>query len=202
MKKIVVVIIGAVLFGSISLTGPPVAWAVFLDFVPANQTVQLSDPVMVDVVVSGLNAGGDDSVGDFDLDVTYDASILTASGVIFGTELGDGFLTSLQSFSLATLGVVDLAEISFLFDLSGQSASFTLATLSFNTVGVGTSSLTFSQSIVGDAFGIDLSPTSGTGSVTVEDNGPNPIPEPGTMLLLGTGLAGLAAWRLRRRQAS
>ena len=123
MKKIVVVIIGAVLFGSISLSGAPVAWAVSLDFVPATQTVQLSDLVMVDVVISGLNAGGDDSVGDFDLDVTYDASLLTASGVTFGTELGDGFFTSLQSFSLATSGVVDLAEISFLFDLSGQSAS-------------------------------------------------------------------------------
>lgn len=201
MKTIVGVIIGAVLFGSISLSGAPAVWAISLDFVPATQTVQLSDLVMVEVVISGLTAGGDDSVGDFDLDVTYDASLLTASGVTFGTELGDGFFTSLQSFSLATSGVVDLAEISFLFDLSGQSASFTLATLSFNTVGVGTSALTFSQSIVGDAFGVDLNPTSGTGSVTVENTGPNPIPEPSTMLLLGTGLAGLAAWRLRRQQA-
>ncbi|MDH5576011.1 MAG: PEP-CTERM sorting domain-containing protein [Nitrospirota bacterium] len=182
--------------GSVFLLATSTAWAVSLEFVPAMQTVQLGNPVMVDVVISGLTAGGDPSVGTFDLDVTYDPGILTATGVTFGTELGAGVF-SFQDFNLF-VGLVDLAEISFLGILSGQPASFTLATLSFNTVGTGTSALTFSQSLVGDALGFDLPHTSGTGSVTVE-NMPA-VPEPGTILLFGTGLAGLAAWRVRKRQ--
>ena len=199
MKKVWAVLSGLVLLGSGWLGGASEAWAVSLDFVPATQTVMLGDSVMVDLVISGLGNGVDPSVGDFDLDVTYDSSILTATGVTFGPFLGDG-IDSFQDSDVLTPGLIDLAELSLLFDLSGQPGSFTLATLSFNTVGVGTSALILTQVIVEDAFAQDLSPTVGTGSITVETGGPtNPIPEPGTILLFGSGLAGLLGWRMRTR---
>ncbi len=192
ISSLTIRIVGVLLVGSVCLVGMSTAWAVSLEFAPVTQTVELSDPVMVDVVISGLTAGGDPSVGSFDLDVTYDPGVLTATGVTFGPHLGDG-LDSLQAVVLAP-GVVDFSELSFLFDLSAQPASFTLATVSFATAGVGVSALTFSQSLIGDALGFDLLLTLGAGSVTVEA-----IPEPSTLLLLGTGLAGLVAWRVRKQ---
>jgi hypothetical protein len=62
-----------------------------------------------------------------------------------------------------------------------QPASFTLTTLSFTTLGVGISPLTFSQAQVLDAFAAPLSLTMGSGSTAA-------VPEPGTLALLGSGL--------------
>jgi len=185
---------------------PIASYAISLDFVPGTQSVALGTSVTVDVVVSGLTAATE-IVSAFDLDVTYDSTVLSATGVTFGPSLGDPFFFEVfEDFDISTAGVVDFAALSLLSDgdlAALQGDSVTLATLSFDTIGVGTSSLGFILDAFNDVKGRNaavLSLTVGPGSVTV--NGPNPIPEPGTMLLLGTGLAGLAAWRLRRQQDS
>lgn len=38
------------------------------------------------------------------------------------------------------------------------------------------------------------------GTASDSEQGPNPVPEPATMLLFGTGVAGLAGSRFRRRK--
>ncbi len=157
-----------VLVGGV-LLGPSLAGAVSVTFNPVSQTVEQDETVLVDVVVSDLVAGSAPSVSSFDFEVAYDPSVLTATGVTFGGALGDGFLTSFQGVDLTGAGLVDFAELSFLSDFSSQLDSFTLATLAFDAVASGTSAFSFTQSLLGDAFGGDLNHTSGTGSVTVDE---------------------------------
>ena len=171
--------------------------AISLDFVPANQTVVVGTPVTVDVVISGLNAANE-IVSAFDLDVTYDSNILSATNVTFGLDLGDPSLfEALTGFSLSSPGIVDFSELSLLSDADLallQGDSVTLATLRFDSIGVGPSALNFVLDQFNDVKGRNnqiLPLTVGTGNIAVA-----PIPEPSTMFLLGSGLAGLVGMRL------
>jgi PEP-CTERM motif len=191
MKKLIWLSMLVGFFGLLRAT--PIL-AISLDFVPVSQTVGLGQSVTVDVVISNLGAGIPLSVGAFDLDVNFDLTILSPTDVTFGPFLGDpGPFEALTSFTFSP-GVADFAEVSLLsvpaLDAL-QPASFTLATLSFDTLAVGTSPLTFSQVIVDDAFGNKLTIDAGSGSVNV-------VPEPGTFLLLVTGLVGLLGYGWRR----
>ena len=90
------------------------ATAITIGFSPASQTVEVGDTVLVDVVISDL-AG--EIVSAYDLDVTYDASILSATDVTFGTFLGDEFFFEVfNDFDLSVPGVVDFAQLSLLSD--------------------------------------------------------------------------------------
>jgi len=65
---------------------------------------------------------------------------------------------------------------------------------------MGTSALTLSSVVLSAPFGIPITfDLGGARSITVEAGQPV-IPKPSTILLFGTGLAGLAAWRLRKHQ--
>ncbi len=172
MKKLLVNVL--LVFG-ISFGAKP-AWAILIEFQPAAQMVKVGDSLGVDIVVSGLSAAGE-IVSAYDLDVTYDASILSATDVAFGPFLGSDltcFALSLCSFSLAVSGVVDIAEVSLLDDdmlAAIQPDAFTLATLFFEALAGGTS-----------AFHFDM--------IDVKGRNARPIgvPEPGTLWLLVTGL--------------
>jgi len=178
---------------------PLYASAISLSFVPPAQTVPIGQAVSVEVVISDL---GDDEVGDFDLDVSFDAAILSPVDVLFGSFLGDpdpAAFETLTSFAFLS-GVVDFAEVSLLLptDLEVlQSDSFTLATLVFDTVGGGTSLLSFTQVIVDDAFAQPLALQTSSGEVSVMSV--SAVPEPGTLWLLGIGLAWVVAGRQRRK---
>lgn len=124
-----------------------------LTVTPSAQTVDVGDAVSVDLRISGLGDGAAPSVGVFDIDFTFDPSLLSFSTVSYGTGLDVLGLGSLQATTPGA-GTVNLFELSFdtADDLNAfQSDSFTLATLTFNTLAFGASQLTLSLNAVGDA---------------------------------------------------
>lgn len=168
------------------------AEAMSISFQPVAQAVNVGDAFTVDVVVSGLLAANR-IVSAFDLDVTYDPSIIDATGVIFGPFLGNPDPSMFESDNAAVLtsGRIDFWELSFLSDadLSGiQSGmdSLSLATLSFQALAAGTTNLLFDpvavpgidvKSYAAAPLDLDVS----AASVTVAAF--SSVPEPSTLWL-------------------
>ena len=190
----IVLVIGAL--AGVAMGQPPTGLSITFD--PLDQAVGLGSTVDVGIRISGLGDFTAPSIAVFDLNVTFDPTILDFTGALFGDPvLGDQLdLWELGSFTAATpsSGLANIFELSL--DLPGdlddlQASDFTMATLSFDAVGIGTSSLGLFANALGDSWGDPLSANLGTGSVTV-------TPLPGAVLLGSLGL-GSAGWVLRRK---
>lgn len=170
---------------------PAGAGAVSIDLAPGVVAATVGASFDLELVVSGLGDGAAPSLGAYDFDLEFDASLLAFESVAFGTQLGAG---SLQASGVAG-GVVDLAEVSLLSPAALdalQPGSFVIATLRFTPLAPGTSSVGFGQAIVGDGFGAPLQVSLGGARVVAE----RAIPEPGAVALFGLGALVLAR-RLR-----
>jgi len=185
------VVLGFVVFFSLSVL------AITIGFEPVSQEVVVGDPASVNLVISGLGDYSEPSLGTFDLNVTYNTAILDFTGYTLGLYLGDISLWEAVDLSWGetTPGTINLAELSLLSvsELDSlQPDSFTLATLTFNTLAVGTSSLDISITALGDAYGGSL-------SLDVQSGNISPVPEPATFILIGFGLGGIGILRRKRR---
>lgn len=167
------------------------AAAVDIGFDPSAQDVELGGTAEVDIVFSDL---GDEIISAYDLDITYDTSVLDAIGVVFTTALGEeSFFEVFNDFDVSTPGLVDLAQLSLLPDavlaaVQG-SADVVVATVLFDAVGVGTTGLAFSFDAFNDVKGRDgavLPIVAGDGSVSVTRQS-SPVPEPSAALLFALG---------------
>jgi len=167
------------------------ASATTLSFVPSSNQVAVGGNVAVDIRISDIGAG--DDLGVFDFNVLFNASVLNLTGYALGTGLGDVNSGDGFDFGAGSIGSgkFNLAELSFLSDLSSQASSFSLGTLYFTSVGAGSSLFSFSDVVLGDAFGNAL--TADLGNATI-----SAVPEPQTVFLFLSGL-GLVAL-LRRKQ--
>jgi len=165
---------------------------------PASQSIVNGDSVDVSIVISGLGDGAADSLGAFDLNLTFDNSILSYTAAAFGDPvLGDQLsLGGSGTYTAATpgAGLVNLVQLSFdpvaLLN-SDQAGSFVLAVLSFDAVGLGDSVLDFSGIILSDASGAALSSTASSASISV-------IPVPAAMWLFLSALGVLRTLRIGR----
>jgi hypothetical protein len=178
--------------GLLLALAPAGAGAITIGLAPAVVTGTVGLAFDLDVVVSGLGDGVAPSLGAYDLDITFDPSLLAFDSSALSGALGAGSLHS----TIVTAGVVDLAEVSLLSPTqldALQSDSFVLATLRFTPIAEGTSSLGFSQAIAGNGFGAPLEVTTGGARVVAE----GVIPEPSALALFALGALAIARKRGR-----
>ncbi len=174
------------------------AQAASVSLVPVATSVASGSQLTVDVVVAGLDSG--QVVAGFDLDVVFDASILSASSVVFGTSLG---LDGVDQFTSAILsaGRIDFAAISLLAGvdlLVFQGGAFSIAQLIFDTLAPGFTDIKFDLLtapglLFSDEFGNALSVAVGSeASVTVTASGAVPTPGALSLVLLSLLMMPLA----------
>jgi hypothetical protein len=185
------------------------ATATRIDLSPLLTNTTAGNSFSVGVVISDLNGPAPPlALTDFDLDISYNPSLLNALGVSFGTGLGNP--PDISGFDLSSVGIVDLFAVSFAnyATLRGlQGDSFTLATLTFRALAPGTDSLAF---VNNGFFIVDLinadnqNPVNGADpancrSLSCIDVGgarvviqSSTVPEPNPLLLLGAAALALA----------
>jgi len=171
--------------------------AALIEIVPGAQDVALGDPVQVDILFTPEGA----LLGGFDIDILFDDAILAFSSFDFGVGLGGGFPDSFQDFDDRIAGVLNIAELSLVSDLSGlqNGSPFLLGSIFFDTLAAGTSTIVFGEIMLTDD-GLDTLPvTPINGAVTV-NNPPVSVPEPSTLALILIGLFAIATTRRPRRR--
>lgn len=185
-------------FGLFLLLHGSSAHAISLFFDPPFQTVVAGDPVSVDLLISGLKNFVAPALSTFDLDVKFNQAILAfdvtdadGNGVADSVTLDPTSQLDLQQLGLNPVSARLVAPGRLnLFDLSldppeelnsGQKGDFPLATITFTAVASGVSRLDLSVNALGDAAGNRLV-----------------IPEPSTLLFVGSGLVGFVIFRRKR----
>ena len=171
---------------------------------PADQTVVVGDTVTVDIVIDT-----EFLIGAFDLNLNFDSSILSFVNLLFGGFVGNGdeldFVNgSVRNAPFADNGVVNFAEFfNEVFDSTGLSqlqgnGEFVLASITFDAIGLGLSSLSLSDLTLGefDIFADPLTASLFGASIRVTER-PVSVPEPSTWLLMLTGLGLILARRTR-----
>ena len=191
------------LLTSTLLLAPLSSQAISISLNPVSQTVTVGSSFDVTLTISGLGDGIAPSLSAFDTDISFDQTILSFSSVTFGSFLGDPDPASFETITsfddFTTPGIVNLFEVSlldgnaatcifcippYLDDL--QPGEFTLATLTFNALAAGSSSLGINLNALADADANSL--TADLNAARVNVDGTNgTVPEPPTLLLLVLG---------------
>lgn len=182
------------------------AQATVVSLFPSVATVAAGSQVNVDVVVSGLGVG--QVVGGFDLDIVFDAAVLSASSVAFGSALGVDGVDQFTNAVLST-GRIDFAAISLLagLDLSAlQSGSFSIAQLRFNALVPGLTDIKFDLLtapglLFSDEFGNAMPVAVGSQATVTVTAGGGTVPSPGSLSLVLLSLLSLPITCSRRRAA-
>lgn len=175
--------------------------AISIDLIANKTAINVGDSVEVQVRISGLGDTSAPSLGVYDVDFNYDASLFNFTGISWGDSIKGNQLDlagfgSLQS-SNDSSGWLNLFELSFddALDLDLlQAGEFTLFSVLLNSVAMGSGNFSLVANALGDAYGNDL--LLGTINNTQVTAGNVSVPEPSSLMLL---LGLLAAVLLRAK---
>jgi hypothetical protein len=176
--------------------------SIILSVDPSSQAVPLGSQANFNLDISGLGNGT--ALETYDINLGFDPTLLSYSSVVFGTQVDISGLGDIQLVTPGS-GTIEVFELSL--DSPGelnslQASSFTLATLSFDTLAAGTNSpVTLSINALGDAVGNSIAAIVQNGSVTINTPVSN-VPEPSMRWLALCVVAVPILIALRRRSLS
>lgn len=170
-----------------------VAAAPILSIEPSTSTVNQGDTFFLDINITGVT----DLYG-FQFDLSYDPSILLANDISEGAFLASsGNQTLFLPGDMSTPGNIAFNIGLILGGVPGATGDGTLARVSFTAASGGSSSLSLSNLLLQDSIGDFIEADALSASVDVNASSTAPVPEPGTLMLVGSGVA--MAWRNRRK---
>ncbi len=205
MKKTLHNILPPSLFGAALLMASTLAGAASLSLQPGTQIVTPGLAFSVDLQVSGVGSPGPGSIGDFDLEISFDPGVLALQSYSLAGFLGDIGQFEASDYSLVQSGKIQLSQVSFLATATLnalQPTSFKLATMNFMAATVtppGGSPVSITKLwVLGLATGQALP----VNDVTLSNATVTVVPEPSTYALILAGLALIGATARRRRSGS
>jgi hypothetical protein len=142
-----------------------------------------------------INIGDVKDLFGFQFDLFYDPAVVSANDIVGGTFLsstGEDFFIPGLIDNLA--GTIAFTANTLLGPIAGVSGSGTLARLNLTAKAAGSSVVGLANLLLLDSSLSEISAGTQNATVTVTT-----VPEPGTIVLLATGLG--AAWLGRRRLA-
>lgn len=179
--------------------------AISIDLIANQAAVNVGDNVEVQVRISGLNDASAPSLGAYDVNFNYDASVFSFDSIVWGDSLLGNQLDlsgfgSLQSTDSA-LGWLFASDLSFdsAADLDlYQAGEFTLFSVLLNAVATGSGNFSLTNTVFGDAYANELSIDTFNGT-TVNVSSVS-VPEPSSLLLL-MGMLAAVVLRAKKSQS-